>query len=497
MLAQAWGTRWFSFQGTQASQESLNSLLFLHAGHWANAFDLPTRLQIWLLQNFHSSGLPVRRCSWCNWSTSVLIDSLKQAKPQPVLPWGNTSCARFECPRMSPPYLTFGIIHMPLTFGLPTLTVPSQMSFCISWSLLHMWPFNSLIAWWSLLNSADMEHGEPQANVLLETSLTSHWRTLYNSWQWIPPTILIDETRHSSSHVILCEQELQKGYCMLLQPLHAITDYKREGGVSKFERKCLQLSVSMRQAYADEVLVGLAGVAIPLTTSFSPKISEVIDSLDNSLVEEHVDVPGHDADAAADGYDIQEKAANNDAEATEDAEAIEQLRSFLDGTDREKATPLMTFSLASNCVPNSSIRIFGSVKSSTQWKLASNVPFLSIALYECCPYVLGSIVNTLGLSEWIHQPGFVYLIHPDSMNVYLPLFNFAYGLQLTWRRQCLTLGLWMNTALPQIVCNFLQLPHLETSLWSMWVPQQTILLNPQKAQQEQRAGLWSPRLMQI
>ena len=186
---------------------------------------------------------------------------------------------------------------------------------------------------------------------------------------------------------------------MLLQPLHAITDYKREGGVSKFERKCLQLSVSMRQAYADEVLVGLAGVAIPLTTSFSPKISEVIDSLDNSLVEEHVDVPGHDADAAADGYDIQEKAANNDAEATEDAEAIEQLRSFLDGTDREKATPLMTFSLASNCVPNSSIRIFGSVKSSTQWKLASNVPFLSIALYECCPYVLGSIVNTLGLSE--------------------------------------------------------------------------------------------------
>ena len=219
MLAQAWGTRWFSFQGTQASQESLNSLLFLHAGHWANAFDLPTRLQIWLLQNFHSSGLPVRRCSWCNWSTSVLIDSLKQAKPQPVLPWGNTSCARFECPRMSPPYLTFGIIHMPLTFGLPTLTVPSQMSFCISWSLLHMWPFNSLIAWWSLLNSADMEHGEPQANVLLETSLTSHWRTLYNSWQWIPPTILIDETRHSSSHVILCEQEPQKGYCMLLQPL--------------------------------------------------------------------------------------------------------------------------------------------------------------------------------------------------------------------------------------------------------------------------------------
>jgi hypothetical protein len=46
----------------------------------------------------------------------------------------------------------------------------------------------------------------------------------------------------------------------------------------------------------------------------------------------------------------QEKAADNDAEATEDAEAIEQLR-FLEGAAKEKATPLMMFSLASNCAP--------------------------------------------------------------------------------------------------------------------------------------------------
>ena len=104
----------------------------------------------------------------------------------------------------------------------------------------------------------------------------------------------------------------------------------------------------MRQAYANEVLVGLASVAIPLTTGSSPCVGEVINGIPNSLAEEHVDVPGQDYEASPENEN-REKAADNDADAAKDAEAIEQLRSFLEGNAREKATPQMMFSLAGNC----------------------------------------------------------------------------------------------------------------------------------------------------
>jgi hypothetical protein len=66
-------------------------------------------------------------------------------------------------------------------------------------------------------------------------------------------------------------------------------------------------------------------------------------------LEAHVDAPiDSEVEDDTPGKD---KAADDDAEATENVEAIERLKSFLDGQDRTKATPQMLTALAMDPTP--------------------------------------------------------------------------------------------------------------------------------------------------
>ena len=107
----------------------------------------------------------------------------------------------------------------------------------------------------------------------------------------------------------------------------------------------------MRQAYADEILYGFSSIAFPDTTADRDAIGSVIAGLPNSLVEQHVDACPDSDEETEDKQKEKVKAADEDAETTEDVDAAERLTAFLGGADRNKATAQMLFSLAKNDIP--------------------------------------------------------------------------------------------------------------------------------------------------
>ena len=71
----------------------------------------------------------------------------------------------------------------------------------------------------------------------------------------------------------------------------ATSTFRFKCGVAQFDIAYTQLKVSVRQAFAEEVLFGYAKVALPNPLADSRAIVATIDKVPDSLLETHVDAP--------------------------------------------------------------------------------------------------------------------------------------------------------------------------------------------------------------
>jgi hypothetical protein len=75
--------------------------------------------------------------------------------------------------------------------------------------------------------------------------------------------------------------------------ISATSTFRFKCGIAQFENNYTQLKVSLRQAFAGEILFGYARVAVPDASADSDAIVNAIENADASLLETHVDAHAH------------------------------------------------------------------------------------------------------------------------------------------------------------------------------------------------------------